>query len=79
MGLFSKSKPRPMVRIHDLSTDEVIDREMNDEEFAQYEADQAAQTARQAEADAKAAQRQALLERLGITESEAQLLLGGNK
>lgn len=77
MGLFSKSTPRPMVRIHDLSTDEVIDREMNDEEFAQYEADQAAQAARQAEADAKAAQRQALLERLGITESEAQLLLGG--
>jgi hypothetical protein len=79
MGLFSKSTPRPMVRIHDLSTDEVIDREMNDEEFAQYEADQAAQAARQAEAEAKAAQRQALLERLGITESEAQLLLGGNK
>lgn len=79
MGLFSKSTPRPMVRIHDLSTDEVIDREMNDEEFAQYEADQAAQAALQAEADAKAAERQALLERLGITESEAQLLLGGNK
>ena len=77
MGLFSRSTPRPMVRIHDLSTDEVIDREMNDEEFAQYEADQAAQAALQAEADAKAAQRQALLERLGITESEAQLLLGG--
>lgn len=77
MGLFSKSKPRPMVRIHDLSTDEVIDREMNDEEFAQYEADQAAQSALQAEADAKAAQRQLLLDRLGITESEAQLLLGG--
>ena len=67
-----------MVRIHDLSTDEVIDREMNDEEFAQYEADQAAAVALQAEADAKAAQRQALLERLGITESEAQLLLGGS-
>jgi len=77
MGLFSKSTPRPVVRIHDLSTDEVIDREMNDEEFAQYEADQAAEAALQAEADAKAAQRQALLERLGITESEAQLLLGG--
>ena len=79
MGLFSKSKPRPMVRIHNVETDEVIDREMNDEEFAQYEADQAAQAALQAEADAKAAERQALLERLGITESEAQLLLGGNK
>jgi hypothetical protein len=79
MGLFSRSTPRPTVRIHDLSTDEVIDREMNDEEFAQYEAAQAAQAALQAEAEAKAAQRQALLERLGITESEAQLLLGGNK
>ena len=77
MGLFSRSTPRPMVRIHDISTDEVIDREMNDEEFAQWEADQAAQAALQAEADAKAAERQALLERLGITESEAQLLLGG--
>ena len=77
MGLFSRSTPRPIVRIHNVSTDEVIDREMNDEEFAQYEADQAAQAALQAEADAKAAQRQALLERLGITESEAQLLLGG--
>jgi hypothetical protein len=77
MGLFSKSTPRPVVRIHDLSTNEVIDREMNDEEFAQWQADQEAAAARQAEADAKAAQRQALLERLGITESEAQLLLGG--
>jgi hypothetical protein len=78
MGLFSKSTPRPMVRIHDLSTDEVIDREMNDEEFAQYEADQAAQAARLAEEQAKAAQKQALLDRLGITQEEAQLLLGGN-
>ena len=25
---------RPMIRIHDLATDEIIDREMNDEEFA---------------------------------------------
>jgi hypothetical protein len=30
------------------------------------------------EADAKAAQRQLLLDRLGITQEEAQLLLGGN-
>ena len=73
----AKTSSRPMVRIHDLETNEVIDREMNDEEFAQWEADQAAQAALQAEADAKAAQRQELLERLGITESEAQLLLGG--
>jgi hypothetical protein len=30
------------------------------------------------EADAKAAQRQAILNRLGITEEEARILLGGN-
>ena len=77
MGLFSKSTPRPMVRIHDLSTNEVIDREMNDAEFAAFEINQAVESAAKAEADAKAAQRHALLERLGITQEEAQLLLGG--
>jgi hypothetical protein len=69
---------RPTIRIHDLATNEVIDREMNDAEFAQYEADQAAQATAQAEAEAKATAKAALLERLGITEEEAQLLLGGN-
>jgi hypothetical protein len=69
---------RPTVRIHDLSTDEVIDREMNDVEFAQYEADQAAATAQAAAEAAKAAEKEALLTKLGITAEEAQLLLGGN-
>jgi hypothetical protein len=69
---------RPIIRIHDLSTDEIVDREMNDAEFAQYEADQAARATVQAEAEAKAAEKAALLERLGITAEEAQLLLGGN-
>ena len=69
---------RPMVRIHDLSTDEVIDRQMNDAEFAQYEADQAEAAERAAVEAAKAAQKTDLLERLGITAEEAQLLLGGN-
>ena len=69
---------RPIIRIHNVQTDEVIDREMNDAEFSQYEANQAAQAAELAEATAKAAQRQALLTRLGITAEEAQLLLGGN-
>ena len=78
MGLFSRSTPRPMIRIHDVSLDEVIDREMNDEEFAQWEADQATQAARLAEEQAKAAQKQLLLDRLGITQEEAQLLLGNN-
>ena len=69
---------RPTVRIHDLATNEVIDREMNDQEFTAFEADQAAQIAAQAVAEAKAAAKAALLERLEITAEEAQLLLGGN-
>ena len=73
-----KTTTRPMVRIHNVETDEIIDREMNDEEFVQWEADQAANAARLAEEQAKAAQKQALLDRLGITQEEAQLLLGGN-
>jgi hypothetical protein len=66
---------RPTVRIHDLSTDEVIDREMNDDEFAAYEAEQAAQAIAQAEAEAKATAKAALLAQLGITEEQAKLLL----
>jgi len=64
-----------MVRIHNVETDEVIDREMNDAEFAQYQADKAAQATAQAEAEAKATQKAALLAQLGITEEQAKLLL----
>lgn len=67
---------KPLIRIHDLATDEVIDREMNDQEFAAYQADQAAQAAAQAEAEAKEAARQAILDRLGLTADEAKLILG---
>ena len=70
-----KITTRPMVRIHDLSTDEVIDREMNDAEFAQYEADQAAEAEQAAAEAAKAAEKEALLAKLGITADEAKLLL----
>jgi hypothetical protein len=66
---------RPMVRIHNVETDEVIDREMNDAEFAAYEADQATQATHAAAEAAKAAEKAALLERLGITAEEAKLLL----
>jgi hypothetical protein len=65
-----------MVRIHDLATDEIIDREMNDAEFDQYEADKATQAAAQAEAEAKATARAAILDRLGLTAEEAALILG---
>ncbi len=67
---------RPTVRIHNIELDEIIDREMNDTEFADYQARQLEKDAEQAEAEAKATQKAALLDRLGITEDEARLLLG---
>ena len=66
---------RPMIRIHDLSTDEVIDREMNDTEYADYLAQQEANARAEAEATAKAQAKAALLAKLGLTEEEAKLLL----
>jgi hypothetical protein len=66
---------KPIIRIHNTATNEVIDREMNDAEFAQYEADQAAEATRQAEAETKATAKAALLTQLGITEEQAKLLL----
>jgi hypothetical protein len=72
----AKSSNRPMVLIHNVETNEVIDREMNDAEFAQYEADKAAQAVA-AEAKAKAeADKAALLARLGLTEDELKTILG---
>lgn len=73
---------KPMVKIHNIETDEVIVREMTDEEYNAHLADVAVEEARkaevEAEAKAKAEAKTALLDKLGITEEEARLLLGGN-
>jgi hypothetical protein len=67
---------RPMVRIHDLATNEIIDREMNDAEFAEYEASKAKAQVLQAEAEAKEIAKAAILERLGLTADELKTILG---
>lgn len=64
-----------MVRIHNLETNEIIDREMNAEELAQFKLDQANAKLAKQEQETKAAQKQALLDRLGITADEAKLLI----
>jgi len=72
----AKTSIRPTVRIHNIETDEVIDREMNDDEFAQHQANQAMQAKADA-AKAKAeADKAALLVRLGLTEDELKIILG---
>lgn len=71
-----KTTSRPMVRIHDLETNEVIDREMTDAELEAHEANRAAQeTAAVAKAKAEA-DKAALLARLGLTEDELKTILG---
>jgi len=66
---------KPMIRIHNTETNEVIDREMTDIEFVEYKKEQAqfeaVKLAKAARVEAKAE----LLQRLGITEDEAKLLL----
>jgi hypothetical protein len=67
---------KPMITIHNCETNEVEVREMNADELAKWEADQAKRAAEiVAEADKETA-RQALLARIGITSDEAKLLLG---
>ena len=65
----------PQVTIHNVETDEVIIRDASAEELAQIEADKAEYAAQAAAETAKAAEKAALLTRLGITAEEAKLLL----
>lgn len=64
-----------IIKIHNVSTGEIIEREMNAEELFQWEADKLAAQAELELQAQKALARSALLERLGITEEEAKLLL----
>lgn len=66
---------KPKILIINALTNEEELREMNADEFAQYEADKAEFIAKAAEAQAKAEAKSQLLHRLGITEDEAKLLL----
>jgi len=67
---------KPIVRIHNIETDEVIDREMTAAEFKIYEADQAAQAIAQAQAQAKETAKAAILDRIGLTADELKTILG---
>ena len=63
---------------HNIETGEVVERNMTEAEQVQYETDQAANAARLAETETKATARQAVLDRLGLTDEEAQLIIGGS-
>ena len=66
----------PKITIHDALTGETVVRDFNAAELAQLKLDKA-ETKKHADAlVAKQVARQTVLDRLGLTEQEAQLLLG---
>jgi len=64
-----------IIRVHDVETGEIIDRKMDDFEFAEYEKDKKAVAKAKLEQEKKATAKAVLLDKLGITEDEAKLLL----
>ena len=63
------------IKIVNLETSEEIERDMNAQELAQWETDQESAAAREIVRATKAAEKAALLAKLGITDDEAKLLL----
>ena len=65
----------PMIKIANTETKEVIEREMNESEYAQYQKD-LAELKKETDAKVKLSdEKAALLDKLGITADEAKLLL----
>lgn len=69
---------KPIIAIHNTETNETFEREMTDEEIKELQARAAKDHEAKAQAAIKAEAKTALLAKLGITEEEAALLLGGN-
>ena len=65
---------KPMVRIHDTETNEIIDREMTDAEFAEYSKEATAKAEQLATETAEKAAKLAILQQLGLTDEQAIVL-----
>ena len=69
--------PKPTIRIHNTATNEVIDREMTDDEFAKHQEAQSYFAAQKVDAESKLAAKvaaQAKLAALGLTLEDLQAL-----
>lgn len=66
---------RPTIRIHDISKDEIVDREMNDEEYQLFLERKKESKNEEKIKEEASAKKKALLDKLGITQEEAELLL----
>lgn len=63
-----------MTRIHDTETGEIVDREMTDAEFAEYQNDANASAERLSAEAAELAAKLAILRQLGLTDEQAIIL-----
>jgi hypothetical protein len=66
---------KPIIRIHDIETDQIIEREMNEQEFAEHERKLVALVEQESAAATKAAEKAAVLKKLGLTADEVTALL----
>ena len=69
---------KPQVKIVNAETGEEIIRDANAEELAQMAKDKAEIDTQNAEAEAKAIAKAAILDRIGLTADELKTILGGN-
>lgn len=67
---------KPMIRIHDTETNQIVDREMTAQEIAQHQIDAQVVIDARAKIVSDAIAKAALLTKLGISAEEAALLLG---
>ena len=68
--------PKPQIKIVNVETGEEIVRDATAEEIAQMKIDAENAAARKAEVEAKEFQRQAILDRIGLTSDELKTILG---
>ena len=66
---------KPIIKIHNCETNEVVEQEMTNAQFAQHKQDITDAETAKAEWEFRAEAKAALFKRLGITADEAKLLL----
>ena len=66
---------RPMTKIHNVETDEIIEREMTDEEFAAYSLIQSQTESEELAKTEAEIKKQEVLAKLGLTADEVSALL----
>ena len=70
------TKTKPTIKIHNVETGEIIERDMTADEVANLEAIAKQDAEIKAEAEKKAIAKSAILDRIGLTADELKTILG---